>query len=313
MSDPVGASYDEIPYEGFALFLTHPNHLAALARLYAMTPSEIATCRVLEVGCARGDNLIPMAFSLPRARFVGIDVSPRQIAEGRAAVAELGLENLELRELSIRDAGPDLGQFDFIVAHGVFSWVSEEVQEQLLKFCAEALTPHGLAYLSYNTHPGWHMGSMVRDMMLFHVRGIAGARERIRASRDLLRILSRAMAQAESPYARALKEEADLILARPDSYVYHEYLAESNRPMYFHEFVARAAAFGLHYVAEAKFGNAADAQPPELLRPFRDSADELAREQYYDFLKGQSFRQAVLCRAGVPCSRAPSAAGLMSL
>ena len=89
MSDPVGASYDEIPYEGFALFLTHPNHLAALARLYAMTPPEIAMCRVLEVGCARGDNLIPMAFSLPRARFVGIDVSPRQIAEGRAATGRV--------------------------------------------------------------------------------------------------------------------------------------------------------------------------------------------------------------------------------
>ena len=313
MSVTVGASYDEIPYEGFALALTHPNHLAALARLYAMTPPEIATCRVLEVGCARGDNLIPMAFSMPRAQLVGIDVSPRQIAAGRAAIAELGLENVELRELSILDLGPDFGRFDFIVAHGVFSWVSEPVQEQLLRFCAEALTPHGLAYISYNTHPGWHMGAMVRDMMVFHARGVASGRERIRASRDLLQILSRVLAKAESPYARALKEEADLILSRPDSYVYHEYMDESNRPMYFHEFVARAGAVGLHYVAEAKFGNMAAAQPRELLRPFGDSADWLAREQYYDFLKGQSFRQAVLCREGVSCSRAPSASGLMSL
>jgi methyltransferase-like protein/cyclopropane fatty-acyl-phospholipid synthase-like methyltransferase len=278
-----------------------------------MTPPEIETCRVLEVGCARGDNLIPMADSLPRAQFVGIDVSPRQIAEGRAAIAELGLENIELSERSILDLGPEFGPFDFIVAHGVFSWVSEPVQDQLLRFCAEALTSHGLAYISYNTHPGWHMGAMVRDMMFFHAREVAGGRERIRASRDLLQILSRALAKAESPYAHALKEEADLILSRPDSYLYHEYLEESNRPMYFHEFVARAAALGLHYVAEAKFGNAAAAQPRELLRPFGDSADWLAREQYYDFLKGQSFRQAVLCREGVPCSRAPSATGLMSL
>src|SRR5262249_29314541 len=189
----------------------------------------------------------------------------------------------------------------------------EPVQDQLLRFCAEALTSHGLAHISYNAHPGWHMGTMVRDMMLFHAREAAGGRERIRASRDLIQTLSRALAKAESTYPRALKAEAGLILSRPDSYLYHEYLAESNRPMYFHEFVARAAAVGLHYVAEAKFGNAAADQPPELLRPFGDSADWLAREQYYDFLKGQSFRQAVLCPQGVPCSRAPSASGLMSL
>jgi methyltransferase-like protein len=254
-----------------------------------------------------------MAYALPRARFVGIDVSPRQIADGRAAVAELGLENLELRALSIEDAGADFGPFDFIVAHGVFSWVSERIQDQLLRFCAEALTSHGLAYISYNTHPGWHMGAMVRDMMLFHARGLAGGRERIHASRELLRSLSRALAKAESPYARALKEEADLVLSRPDFYLFHEYLEDSNRPIYFHQFLARAADVGLHYLAEAKFGNAAAAQPAELLRPFGDSLDWVAREQYYDFLKGQSFRQAVLCREGVSCTPAPSPAGLMSL
>jgi methyltransferase-like protein len=234
-------------------------------------------------------------------------------AAGGPAAAELGLENLELRALSIGDAGADFGPFDFIVAHGVFSWVSERIQDRLLRFCAEALTPHGLAYISYNTHPGWHMGAMVRDMMLYHARGVAGSRERIHASRELLRGLSHALVKAESPYARALKEEADLVLSRPDFYLYHEYLADSNRPIYFHQFVAKAADVGLHYVAEAKFGNGAATQPPELLRPFGDSLDWLAREQYYDFLKGQSFRQAVLCREDVLCSRVPLASGLMAL
>src|SRR5438067_9023170 len=313
MSATVGASYDEIPYEGFALSLTHPNHLAALARLFAMSPPEVETCRVLEVGCARGDNLIPMAYSLPRARFVGIDLSPRQITEGQAAIAELGLENIELRAQSILDIGPNLGPFDFILAHGVFSWVSEPVQDQLLRCCAESLSPNGLAYISFNTHPGWHIGAMVRDMMFFHAREIDDPRGRVRASRDLLRILARALAKSDSPYARSLKEEADLILSRPDSYLYHEYLEESNRPMYFHQFVSLAAAHGLRYLAEAKLGNLAAAQPPGLLQVFGDSADWLAREQYYDFIKGQSFRQAVLCREGVPCSRLPLAQGLMSL
>ncbi len=60
------SSYDRIPYEGFAVFQTHPDHLAALARVFEVSPPEVETCRVLEVGCARGDNLIPMAVSLPR-------------------------------------------------------------------------------------------------------------------------------------------------------------------------------------------------------------------------------------------------------
>src|SRR6516164_1345854 len=157
MSATLGSSYEEIPWQGFALYLTHPNHLAALARLFAMTPPEIATCRVLELGCAQGDNLIPMAASLPGARFVGIDLSPRHIAEGRAAIAELGLENIELREQNILDVSPGQGSFDFIVAQGVYSWVPEPVREQMLRLCATALAPSGLAHISYNTYPGWHM------------------------------------------------------------------------------------------------------------------------------------------------------------
>jgi SAM-dependent methyltransferase len=131
-----------------------------------MSPPEIETCRVLEVGCGRGDNLIPMAFSLPRARFLGIDLSPRQIAEGRAAIAELGLENIELRAQNILDVSPGLGSFDFIVAQGVYSWVPEPVREQMLRLCAAALAPNGLALISYNTYPGWYMRTMIRDLMV---------------------------------------------------------------------------------------------------------------------------------------------------
>ena len=151
MSVEVSSSYEEVPYEGFALYLTYPDHLAALARLFEVSPPEVETCRVLELGCARGDNLIPMALSLPRARFVGIDLSPGQIAAGRATIAALGLENIALREQSILDVGLDLGPFDFIVAHGVYSWVPDPVREAMLRLCALALAPNGLAHISYNS------------------------------------------------------------------------------------------------------------------------------------------------------------------
>src|SRR5262245_5129037 len=201
MSSSLGSSYDEIPYEGNPLAQTHPDHLAALARLFGVSTPQVETCRVLELGCARGDNLIPMAVSLPDAQFVGIDLSRRQIEDGRGTIAALGLGNIELRQQGIQDLGPDLGPFDYILAHGGYSWIPAEVQDNLLRRCAEALTPNGLAYISYNTYPGWHMRTMIRDMMLYHTRAIAESQDRVQASRSLMQTLTRLLAESEDLYS----------------------------------------------------------------------------------------------------------------
>lgn len=314
MSVTGGSSYEEVPYKGFALFLTYPDHLAALARLFEAAPPEVETCRVLELGCARGDNLIPMALSLPRARFLGIDLSPGHIAEGRATIAELGLENIELRHQSIMDVGPELGTVDFILAHGVYSWVPAPVQDKMLQICAAHLAPNGLAHISYNTYPGWHMRTMIRDMMVYQAREIAGTRDRVDAGRALMQGIAQVIAQHDSPYARCLRAEAERIVRHDEAYLAHEYLAETNQPIYFHQFVDRVVAHGLRYLTEAQYWGMAAAKPPELFQAFGDSArDWLAREQLYDCITGRAFRHAVLCREGVACSRAPSARALMSL
>jgi methyltransferase-like protein/cyclopropane fatty-acyl-phospholipid synthase-like methyltransferase len=314
MPASAGSSYEEVPYEGFALFLTHPNHLAAVARLFGVSAAEIETCRVLELGCARGDNLIPMAYSLPEARFVGIDLSPRQIAEGQAAIAELGLRNIALRQEDILELGPELGAFDFIVAHGVYSWVPDPVREKMLRLCAETLAPNGLAHISYNIYPGWHMRSIARDMMLFRSRQVDGTLPRVRAGKALMQGLAQVLAHHDKPYARCLREEAEKILRHEECYLAHEFFEEWNDPIYFHEFVERAAAYGLRYLAEAEYWTMAGPQSSELFDPFEGFADDwLGREQLYDFINGRAFRHAVLCREGLPCSRRASARALRSL
>jgi methyltransferase-like protein/SAM-dependent methyltransferase len=316
MSSRISESYDEIPYEGLPFAQTHPDHLAAVARLFGLSPPRVETCRILELGCACGDNLIPMAIALPDADFIGIDLSGRQVEQGRATIAALGLGNIELRQQSITEVGPELGQFDFILAHGVYSWVSSEVQDELLGRCAKALTSNGLAYISYNAYPGWHMGTMIRDMMFFHARNITESRERLRASRSLMKTLAGMLAESDDPYSRCLRHQAEELLLRPDFYLRHEYLEDSNQPIYFHQFVDRAAAHGLRYVAETRFGTMAVAQPPDFFRHFEgiaSDADWLAREQYCDFIGGRMFRQSLLCRDQVPCSRTPSAQSLESL
>jgi SAM-dependent methyltransferase/methyltransferase-like protein len=314
MSTNAGSSYDDLPYEGSALYLTHPDHLAALARLFGVHAPQVETCRIFELGCAQGGNLIPMAWSLPRARLVGIDLSGRQIDAGRAVIAQLGLKNIEMRKLSIEDAGPELGQFDFVLAHGIFSWVPAPVQEAMLRLCAQILAPNGLAYISYNTYPGWHMRTMLRDMMLFRARAIDNRRARVSAGRAFIRDLAEVLTNREHPYAKCLTEEAEKLIRHDESYLFHEYLEETNHPIYFYEFVQRAAAQGLHYVTEAQYWTMGACQPDELFKSFGDSAlDWHDREQIFDFIQGRAFRNAVLCRTGIPCSRTPSAQALFAL
>src|SRR5262245_44196078 len=168
MTEALLASYEEVPYESKPISSSHPDSLATMAMLYGLQPPPLPSCRILELGCAGGGNLIPMALTLPNAQFVGIDLSPRQIADGQATITALGLGNIDLRALSILDVGPDLGTFDYIISHGVYSWVPAAVQEKILAICRDHLAPGGIAYISYNVYPGWHLRGMVRGMMLYH-------------------------------------------------------------------------------------------------------------------------------------------------
>jgi SAM-dependent methyltransferase len=154
--DQLRADYDSAPYDSHAYPQSAPGHLAAIAYLFGLDTPEASTARVLEIGCAAGGNLIPFAAGHPRARVVGIDLSQVQIDQGRVRVQALGLDNLELLTGDI--ARMDLaamGQFDFIICHGVYSRVPDEVQEAILSAISAVLAAEGVAYIRYNVYPGW--------------------------------------------------------------------------------------------------------------------------------------------------------------
>ena len=214
MPDPAANPYDQIPYLGRAHADTHPDRLATLATLLGLQPARLDRCRGLELGCANGRNLLPMAVALPNARFIGLDLSARQIADGQAAVAELGLANLVLRQTDLAEVDLSYGQFDYILAHGVFSWVDATRQDRLLAICHDNLSEAGVAYVSYNVFPGWHDKLKIREMLLHQVRGFADPRTRLRKSREFLNLLADAVAPAGSdpgPYAAHLRAEAELV------------------------------------------------------------------------------------------------------
>src|SRR5579871_484360 len=173
------SSYDEMPYQVHSHPESHPDRIATVAHLFSLSPASPAKARVLELGCAGGGNIAPMAEMYPASQFLGIDNSKTQIDQGNALIRPLGMKNLELRHASILDIDESFGKFDFIIAHGVYSWVPEPVQNKILAVIRDHLTPNGIAYVSYNTLPGWHMRGMIRDMMLYHTRRFQGAKVRV--------------------------------------------------------------------------------------------------------------------------------------
>jgi methyltransferase-like protein len=192
------------------------------------------------------------------------------------------------------------GTFDYVVCHGVFSWVPRDVQEAILAVCARRLAPNGVAYVSYNTYPGWHMRGMIRDMLRYHALRFDSPQERIGQARALLDFLAQSTKQDAGAYGALLRTELAVLRDQSDHYLYHEQLEEVNEPLYFHQFAARAAAHGLRYLGESRIttmmtGNfGPDVQKTLALL----ATDQVQAEQYLDFVRNRTFRETLLVRAG---------------
>jgi methyltransferase-like protein/2-polyprenyl-3-methyl-5-hydroxy-6-metoxy-1,4-benzoquinol methylase len=294
-------SYDEVPYVRYTFAQTHPDRLATLARLFGMSPKPVQHCRVLELGCGYGDNVMAMATALPHSQFVGIDFSRRQIEGGRASLASLQLTNVDLRQANILNVDQGYGVFDYIIAHGVYSWIPRPVQEKLLTICSENLAPDGVALVSYNVLPGWHMHGMVRDMMRYHAARYADPNERIQQARALLLFLANSAADPGDPYGIHLRNEVKNLDRHTDEYLFHEYLEEVNDPVYFYQFLDQAAAKGLKYLGEADaYAMTSMGLPPEVDRVLaRLSENWIQRQQYTDFVKNRQYRESLLCHDGI--------------
>lgn len=295
-------TYDSVPYVSFAYACTHPDLLCALGRLFGLTPASPRRCRLLELGCASGGNLIPMAEQLPECEFIGIDRSRVQIDRGRALVGELGLGNVRLEQADILHLDPQtIGSFDYVICHGVFSWVPRPVQDRILELTASVLRPRGLAFVSYNVYPGWHMRELVRHMMVFHQRRFADPSQQLGQARALLDFVADAVkrrAAADDPHALLLGKELDSIRSMPDAYLFHEHLERDNSPIYFHQFIERLQSLPLRYVCDTDLNlMVARDMPSDVVETLARIADDQIRmEQYLDFIRNRQFRTSVLCR-----------------
>lgn len=294
------SSYEEKPYATFALQEAELRRLAAMARLHGVDVASPEKCSVLEIGCGTGMNLLPLAERYPESRFVGFDLSGAHIREAQLAASQCHLSNVTLSQDDIGGFSCEPGTFDYVICHGVFSWISLKLQEKLLALCARALAPNGVAFMSYNVLPGWRQRGVLRDVLqtgaLAKGRG-SSPDEQLEAGMEFLQLVASARSNENDAYGRYLSEGMARLSESHSSYVFHEYLEAFNEPVLFSHFVERAGEQGLQWMCEAKaLMMSSDDLGPKVAKYLEGlEGDILAREQCLDVLRNRPFRESLLC------------------
>ncbi|MGH9820623.1 MAG: methyltransferase domain-containing protein [Pyrinomonadaceae bacterium] len=300
-SSEAGFIYDHVPYPIVAFSQTHPDMLATMGRFYGVEAADPTNCRVLEIGCGTGANLMFMAYTLPQSEFVGIDLSAVQIDGAAKWAQELAISNTKFQQQDITDCDPEaLGKFDYIIAHGVYSWVPEHVRESILKLYSQCLDDNGIGFISFNAYPGCHLRQMLWEPLRFHVKDITPWQKQVEDGRRFLAALTNSMVWHPTLQSIA-RTELKEIINKPAPFVLHDELGDVNQPFYFHEFMERSKQFGLKFVAEAdrKWLNMGNLT--EDVRVFLQSLgpDVERREQYLDLIRCGRFRSVILCKNNV--------------
>ncbi len=291
--------YDAIPYTPQPFAQTHPQQLAILGRLFGIASTDPGRCRVLELGAATGGNLIPMAWYYPQCEFVGIELEPSQVAAGQALIEELGLTNIRFLQGDILTVDVlALGKFDYIIAHGVFSWIPENVRDAMLRLYKQCLQPNGIGYISYNASPGWHARGMVREMLLYHIRDIKDPVAQLNAALEFIDLMVDTLTSQESSLARYLLEEFHYLQHANHSYVFHEFLEPYNHSYLFSDFIYLLEQNGLNFVCESQLASMFAQRYGDRAEAFADTVDDgVRRETYLDFFNQRTLRESLICHA----------------
>ncbi len=303
ISQMIAQTYDAVPYPGLAVARAQPDFLEVVARLRGLSPTPARRARVLEIGCASGQNLLPLAERYPEASFVGIDISQRQIQDARRIAAELSLSNVEFRPLDIVDFTADETRFDYIIAHGVYSWVTAPARDRLLAICHEQLADHGVAFISYKAYPGWRVHDVFRHTMFFDSRNARNPAERMQKSRQVIEFFQQCFTEKRA-YDQLIHEELAGLTQLPDPYLWHDHLAPLSHPVMFKDFMAHAGRHQLQHLGEATFGvrpiDQLDAETEQHLAAL--TSDPVQQEQLRDVIRNRAIRQALLVRQSAAVS-----------
>ena len=296
--------YSELGYKSMPFPYTTPATLEAYAALVGITAPNPNTARVLELGATYGGNIISQALFNPDATFVGIELSQEQVEKGNELIAKAGLTNVSLVQSDIASIGSEIGIFDYIIAHGLYSWVDDDVKDALLRLIDEHLAEDGIAYVSYNTYPGWHTMEEVRQLMMFSNRDKSqfNHKEKVLHGKTIGSIVGSQILKYDNLKKRNSKFLGALrsVMQKDEYYVGHDHLEPNNDPVYFYQFNNHLADHNLAYLCDADL-------TLSMVRSFdvdiADTLDKLApndhvnQEQYLDFMLDTTFRKSIICKA----------------
>lgn len=297
-------SYDDLMYESGAFPQTAINNLEARARLMGLQPAPAANAKVLELGCSMGGNIITQALYYPDAEFVGIDLSGRQVAHGNAIIEKMGLENVRLVEKDILTIDESFGKFDYIIVHGIWSWVPDAVKDKIFSICRNNLTEHGIAYISYNVYPGWKRQEQLREIMYFAGRDVLEEplEARTRKGLDALKALAEILENDKGLGGGGKLPAIQKILNHNFYYIAHEYMEAFNDPIYVNGFIEWANRHRLAYIGDTDLHVSFVSWMAEHTRErilALAGGDYIAKEFYSDILSDRQFRRSLLCREEV--------------
>lgn len=288
-------SYDNFPYKSKAYDQTNPNRLKVIASVLGLKAKELNRARVLEIGCSYGGNIIPFAIGYEGAEVYGIDLSETQINKGKEIVKEIGLKNVHLHSMNIMDYKEEFGKFDYIICHGVYSWVPDEVKFKILEVIKKSLDKNGVAHISYNTYPGWKSLDIFRDSMLFRKNILErqgfqfNEEDTVRAGKGMVEFLK------DNAYlGEATKARVDEVISANPYYIYHEYFEYSNDPQYLYEFNEKLEEYGLRHIADTSISKSLIPDKYKEILERECGNDIVAKEQYMDYIRNSQFRNSII-------------------
>ena len=296
--------YKELGYKSYPFPFTTPAYLEAYGTLVGLKPPTAKTARVLELGATYGGNIISQAAHNPEATFVGIELSQDQVEKGNKIIGDAKLDNVSLVQGDILNFDESMGTFDYIIAHGFYSWISDEMKDKLLDIISNHLADNGIAYVSYNTYPGWHTMEEVRQLMLFANRGHDESthKEKVLRGKTVGSLVGAQILNYDNLKERNSKFLSALrsVMQKDDYYVGHDHLEPHNDPCYLYQFNDHLKANNLAYVGDADL-------TLSMVRTYDESiADKLEQlapnsqadqEQYLDFMLDTTFRKSIICKA----------------
>jgi len=310
MSPEITTSAFDASYKIADVTYTHPFYaflapawLDYVAVLNGVTPPDrrggFSWC---DLGCGFGVTAVGLAATHGNGRFGGIDMNAGHIDDAQCLARDAAVENATFLATDIATADREAESFDYIVAHGVYTWVGPQTQAELCRFIDHHLKPGGLVYVSYNALPGCQRDlAFQRLLYAFADTAPGDSIERVKAALEGVR-------EPLGAGVPTLKDSRSLaqIVESPGryapSYLVHEYLVGSWRPVWVTEVRAAMAAIGLSPVGSATIvenhdsfvlGRAARATLGRI-------EDEDIRELTRDFFISQEFRRDVFIRDRVP-------------